>query len=123
MHGKSQNANESFNGTIWERIPKNNFVTLPNLEFAVYDAVAHYNVRMKASLLIYEKINFFPGVYMLKGFQKSNLKRVNLANQQACPKNKLRWQILWAEKMHKKYNLLEKEDHIYIYSWRILHIF
>ena len=37
MHGKTQNANESFNGTIWERIPKNTFVTLPNLEFGVYD--------------------------------------------------------------------------------------
>ena len=25
--GKTLNANESFNGTIWERIPKNTFVT------------------------------------------------------------------------------------------------
>ena len=68
MHGKSQNTNKSFNGTIWERIPKNTVVTLPNLEFGVYDAVAYYSVRMKASLLIYEKLNFVPGVYMLKGF-------------------------------------------------------
>ena len=26
LHGKTQNANESFDGTIWERIPKNTFV-------------------------------------------------------------------------------------------------
>ena len=87
MHGKTQNANESFNGTIWERIPKNTFVTLPNLEFGVYDGVAHSNIRMKASVLIYEKINFAPVVSMLKGFKKRNLKRVNLVNQRASLKN------------------------------------
>ena len=37
--GKSQNPNESFNGTFWERILKNTFVALPNLEFGVYDGV------------------------------------------------------------------------------------
>ena len=59
MLGKTQNANESFNGTTWERIPKNTFVTLPNLEFGVYDGVAHCNIRMKASVLIYEKLILF----------------------------------------------------------------
>ena len=103
MHGKTQNANESFNGTIWERIPKNTFVTLPNLEFGVYDGVAHCNIRMKASVLIYEKLNFVPAVYML-----------NLVNQQASQKSKLRRQILQGKKMSKNYKLLEKEDHIYV---------
>ena len=69
MHDKTQHANESFNGTIWECIPKNTFATLPNLEFGVYDGVARYNIRMKASVLIYEKLNFVPGVFMLKGFK------------------------------------------------------
>ena len=39
-------------------IQKNTLVTLPNLEFGVYDGVAHCNIRMKASVLIYEKLNF-----------------------------------------------------------------
>ena len=76
LHGKTQNGSESFNGTIWKHIPKNTFVTLPNLEFSVYDSVAHCNVGMKASVLIYEKLNFAHVVYMLKGFKKRNLKRV-----------------------------------------------
>ena len=95
MHAKTQNANERFNGTIWERIPKNTFVTLPNLEFGVYDGVAHCNIRMKASVLIYEKLNFVSVVYMLKGFKKRHLKRVNLVNQRASRKIKLRQKILW----------------------------
>ena len=69
---------------------------------------------MKASALIYEKLNFAPGVYILKGCKKRNLKRVNLANQRACPKNKLRRQILRAKKMSKNDKLLEKEDHLYV---------
>ena len=36
LHGKTWNANESFNGRIWERIPKNTFVTLPNFESLHY---------------------------------------------------------------------------------------
>ena len=94
MLGKTQNANESFNGTTWERIPKNTFVTLPNLEFGAYDGVAHCNIRMKASVLIYEKLIFVSAVYMLKGFKKRNLKKVNLVIQRASRKNKLRQQIL-----------------------------
>ena len=109
MLGKTQNANESFNGTIWERIPKNTFVTLPNLEFGVYDGVAHCNIRMKASVLIYEKLNFVSVVYMLKGFKKRNLKGVNLVNQRASRKNKLRQQILRGKKMSKMANYLKKK--------------
>ena len=73
MHGKTQNANESFNGTIWERTPKYTFVTLPNFEFDVYDGIAHCNIRMKVSVLICEKLNSLPVVYMLKGFKKRQL--------------------------------------------------
>ena len=69
MLGKTQNANECFNGTIWERISKNAFVTLPYLEFGVYNGVAHCNIRMKASVLIYKKLNFVSvGIYA-KGIQ------------------------------------------------------
>ena len=70
MLGKTQNPNESFTCTIWERFPKNTFVTLPNLEFGIYDYVARYNIRTKVSVLIYEKLNFVFVVYMLKGFKK-----------------------------------------------------
>ena len=49
-----------------------------------------FNIGMKASVLIYEKLNFAPDAYMLKDFKKRNLKRVNSANQRAFPKIKLR---------------------------------
>ena len=49
LHGKTQNANESFNGMIWERIPKIHFVRLDKLQFGVYDAIATFNYGKKAS--------------------------------------------------------------------------
>ena len=80
LHCKAQNANESFDGTIWELIPKMTFATLPNIEFGVYDAVANFNIGIKASVLIHEKLNFVPGVHMLRECNKYNIKGVNLAN-------------------------------------------
>ena len=42
MHGKTQNQNESFNATIWERLPKTKFASLRTLQFGVYDVVANF---------------------------------------------------------------------------------
>ena len=69
---------------------------------------------MTASVLIYKKLNFVSVVYMLKVFKKRNLKRVNLVNQRASRKNKLRQEILRGKKMSKNDKLLKKEDHMYI---------
>ena len=80
----------------------NVFQKLHNLEFGVYDRVAHCNIRMKASVLIYEKLNFVYVVYMLKGFKKHNLKRANLVNQRVSWKNKLRQHILLGKKNVQK---------------------
>ena len=44
LHGKTQNQNDCFNGTIWERIPKTKYVSFEQLKFGVYDAVANFNI-------------------------------------------------------------------------------
>ena len=58
------------------------------------------------------KLNFVSVVYMLKGFKKCNLKRVNLVNHRASWENKLTQQILWGKKM-SKIDKLPAKDHIY----------
>ena len=65
LHGKTQNANESFNTMIWNRIPQDTFVSLPSLQFGVYNAVSNFNIGMKASVLTCEKLGFHPGFYTL----------------------------------------------------------
>ena len=70
LHGKTQNHNECFNKTIWERLPKTKFVTLKQLEFGVYDALSNFNIGRKASILTYERMNMVPGKHMLQGCDK-----------------------------------------------------
>ena len=41
LHGLTQNQNESFNGTIWNRIPIGTYVGLRQLEIGVYDMQLH----------------------------------------------------------------------------------
>ena len=71
LHGKTQNANESFNAKIWDRIPKNNYVSLDNLKFGVYNAVGNYNIGMKSTVLIFEKLEMIPGAYTSQGDAKT----------------------------------------------------
>ena len=42
---------------------------------------------MKASVLIYEKLNFAPGVHILKGCNKYNIKKVDLDHKSCELKN------------------------------------
>ena len=41
LHGKTQNASKSFNGMIWNRVPKATHVGLDVLSVGVFDAVTH----------------------------------------------------------------------------------
>ena len=43
LHGNTQNSNEALNGLIWERCPKNIFVSRPVLEMAVSSAILSFN--------------------------------------------------------------------------------
>ena len=42
---------------FWDRIPKDTYVSLSNLELGVYDAVANFNIGFKATVLVYEKLD------------------------------------------------------------------
>ena len=56
LHGKTQNANEAFNGTIWNRIPKTRFIKCKQFQMVVHDAPVHSNIGNLATLLIYDKL-------------------------------------------------------------------
>ena len=83
LYGKTQNANESFNGTIWERIPKTTYVGLDKFEFGVYDAVANFNNGRIATIDIMRSLKMIPGRYTFEGCSFFNKRRL----QQAAIKN------------------------------------
>ena len=66
VHGRTQNANESFNGMIWNRVPKANHVGLDILSLAVYDAISHFNDDGVAAYNIFTHMKMAPGKYTVK---------------------------------------------------------
>ena len=59
----TQNANESFSGTIWNHVPKVTHVGLDVLFVRVYDAIAHFYNGEKAVLDIIDLLKIDPGYY------------------------------------------------------------
>ena len=73
-HVKTQNQNESFNGLIWRRTPKDRFV---------YDAVIHFNIGNLATLLIFDKVNIERGCYTTLGCITDKNCRIQKAKRQS----------------------------------------
>ena len=75
LHGKTQNQNESFNGMIWQRIPKDVRVNAATFEMGVYDALSHFNLGNIATVNIYNHLGFNSGYYTLFALDCNNKKR------------------------------------------------
>ena len=63
LHGKTQNQNESFNGTIWNKIPKTNYVAPEVFELSVLDVVVHFNIGNLGTLHIFDKLGIERGYF------------------------------------------------------------
>ena len=72
---KTQNANESFNGMIWNRAPKATHLGLYVLSVDVYDVIAHFNTGDKTALNIMELLKVDPGYYTTKCCRSVNIRR------------------------------------------------
>ncbi|XP_077550765.1 uncharacterized protein LOC144164042 [Haemaphysalis longicornis] len=85
LHGKTQNANECFNGLIWQRAPKGvytlMYVTLPTLLFAWNDAVANFNNGSVSTLEVLRKAGIEPGYYTTKACITRDQQRIQNAQR------------------------------------------
>lgn len=113
LHGKTQNPNESFNGTIWNRVPKANHVGLSTLCFGVYDAIAHFNYGEKAALDTMKLLNVNPGYYMTKSCSKVNKKRIRQSAYKMSSPQKKRRAILRHSKKKGNDKITEEEGTVY----------
>ena len=101
LHGMTQNANESFNGTIWNWIPKATHVGLSTLGSGVYDAVSHFNYGQKDFDTIRQKaldtirlLDIDLGIYMTKCCGNIDKKRKHQSIYKALSPKKKRRKIL-----------------------------
>lgn len=114
LHGKTQNANESFNGIIWQRVPKDVFVCLKVLKLGAYDAVIQFNEGFKGSLTVLSQLHVEkPGYFTLKGYSRLDEKRIADSIRHSTPTCKKRRKILRAIRKKKICNFDNKEGALY----------
>ncbi|GFT41462.1 uncharacterized protein TNCV_3942251 [Trichonephila clavipes] len=88
LHGKTQNANESFNGVLWSIIPKETFVELLTLQFGAFLAVLQFNDGSKGILSVLEYLHIPMGYFILKGFSKVDDGRIVDSDRHSLPTTK-----------------------------------
>ena len=113
LHGKTQNQNESFNGMIWERVPKSIYVGHTQLKFGVYDAIANFIIGRHATLLMYELLKIEPGKYTKRGCAARNKKRLLFAGYQSQAKSKSIRKLIRGQKKRKQDREEDKEGRCY----------
>ncbi|XP_064470221.1 uncharacterized protein LOC135384970 [Ornithodoros turicata] len=85
LHGKTQNANESFNGVLWQRLPKSNFVGLNTFMNGASDAVMQFNEGFIGLLCVFRGLDIDPGYYTVQGYTKLDNERVTEARRLSTP--------------------------------------
>ncbi|CAN7979344.1 unnamed protein product, partial [Ixodes persulcatus] len=81
LHGKTQNANESFNNVVWERAPKNVFLGLETLKIATMDAVLTFNDGSIARADIFRLFGVSPGFFTVQWLRDADRRRLYFANR------------------------------------------
>ncbi|GFU86786.1 uncharacterized protein TNCV_477731 [Trichonephila clavipes] len=77
LHGKTQNANESFNGILWKFIPKDIFVELQTLKLGAHMAVIQFNKGFRGLLDVLNQAQIQVGVNTVSGFAQLDEERIN----------------------------------------------
>ena len=113
LHGRTQNANESFNGMIWNRIPKANHVGINTLSLGVYDAIAHFNDGAIAAYKILKSVGIKPGKHMVSGLQLQNTVRKRLSAFRMSQNQLKRRKIIRSTRKKKSDKNIEQEGTTY----------
>ncbi|CAG5121444.1 unnamed protein product [Candidula unifasciata] len=103
-HGGTQNTNESFHNSIWQRCPKTGFVGRPRLTLAVYDATVVFNDGERGRIPIFENLGMPSGLYTRLCFSELDRTRINSAATKLSPSVRQARRIVAV--MHEK----DKED-------------
>ena len=112
--GRPNHQNESLNGMIWDRIPKEVFVGAQLLSLGVYDAVAHFNIGANATIKVLEKMNIKPGLFCEQLCKETDRRRVKLANYKEEDKSKKRRKVLRGKCKRQRDKNQEKEGVTYL---------
>lgn len=93
----------------YQKPPKTRNVSLIQLKFGSYNAVAHYNIDRKSSVLIYQRLGMIPGCYMTKQYDNKNKKELFSARHKPSKPARKRRNILRGWKKAGMDNTEDKE--------------
>ena len=113
LHGKTQNQNESFNGLVWQRVPKEVFVAKDTIEFGLYDAIAHFNYGAQTVMELYTALGISPGKYTEIGCETMDRERLYKAAYKEKESNKKRRKVLRGQKKKKEDKKKQSEGLMY----------
>ena len=109
LHGKTQNQNESLNGMVWQRIPKEVYVGSEKLQLGLYDAVAHFNIGSITVIELFQALGIPPGKYTEEGCRLQDQLRIHTAQHQSKPSTKKRRKVIRGLKKRKDDKTKQKE--------------
>ena len=92
LHGMTQNNNESLNGVVWKRIPKEIYVGRETMEIGTASAVINYNEGLSGIANVFKSLNMIVGHFSEKFFIDIDTNRVmemNVKSSQKARRKKL----------------------------------
>ncbi|GBM15134.1 hypothetical protein AVEN_242174-1 [Araneus ventricosus] len=89
FHGKTPNANESFNNVLWTILPKNTFVELQTLSLGSSIAVLLFNDGFSGIIGVLNELGITPGHYTLTHYSSFDTERIVTSKRQCLPATKL----------------------------------
>ncbi|GFV34809.1 uncharacterized protein TNCV_1451131 [Trichonephila clavipes] len=88
LHGKTQNANESFNGCLWQIVPKETFIELKTFSLGAYIAVIIFNKGFNDLLKVLNALGINAGYYTLRDYKSFDIIRVSDSKEHSLPRSK-----------------------------------
>ncbi|XP_054717343.1 uncharacterized protein LOC129226739 [Uloborus diversus] len=113
LHGKTQNANESLNGVLWNLLPKEHFVEQKTLQLGASLATLQFNDGAKGLISVFSKLKITPGAYALTALEQSDKERVNDSIRHSLPTAKGLRKKLRASRKNKLMKIEEEEGVTY----------
>lgn len=109
LHGKTRNQNESLNGMVWQRIPKEVYVGSETLQLGLYVAVAHFNIGSITVIELFQALGIPPGKYTEEGYRLQDQLRIHTAQHQSKPSTKKRRKVIRGLKKRKDDKTKQRE--------------
>ena len=94
---KSQNNNDSINGVIWKRCPKDVYVGRKTVECGVASSVICFNDGVSGILNVFNSMNIIPGKFTTVFCTKRDTNRIDVMERKLSTNVKLRRKHLRAK--------------------------